>query len=138
MFQQTDEIVDIPPNRVKFFGTTGKMLLPCPATIAAVIAKIPPHKLITTELLRKELTGQFHVEGTCPVTTKKSLKALAQDSSSKVAYWRVLNQNGGLVSIFPGGVEGHAAHLREEGFTINTQGKNPTVKQYRDNLVHFD
>ena len=138
MFQQRDEIVDIPPNRVKFFGTTGKMLLPCPATVAAVIAKIPPHKLITTELLRKELTGQFGVEGTCPVTTKKSLQALAQDASSKVAYWRVVNQTGGLISIFPGGVQGHAAHLRDEGFSISTGGKTPTVKQYRDSLVRFD
>jgi hypothetical protein len=33
MAQQEDIIVDIPENRVKFFGTTGKMLLPSVSTV---------------------------------------------------------------------------------------------------------
>ena len=137
MVLQEDAIVDIPPNRVKFFGTTGKMLLPSPATVAAVIQKIPDHQLITTALLRKKLTEQFQVEGTCPVTTKNSLRAIAHDSRNHVAYWRVINQSGGLIGIFPGGVEGHAALLRKEGFTIDTKGKLPKVKEFQDSLVHF-
>jgi len=135
--EQQDAIVDIPPNRVKFFGTTGKMLLPSPATVAAVIQTIPARKLITTDLLRRKLTDQFQVEGTCPVTTKKALRAIAHDTNARVAYWRVVNQNGGLVGIFPGGVEGHAALLRNEGFTIDTNGKAPKVMQFRDSLVRL-
>jgi hypothetical protein len=42
MTMQADLIVDIPAERIKFFGTTGKMLLPCPATVAALIEQIPP------------------------------------------------------------------------------------------------
>ncbi len=34
---ERDEIVPIPEKRVKFFGTTGKMLLPCPATLAEIL-----------------------------------------------------------------------------------------------------
>jgi hypothetical protein len=132
---QQDTIVDIPPNRVKFFGTTGKMLLPSPATVAAVIQNIPARKLITTDLLRKKLTAQFEVEGTCPVTTQKALRAIANDSRNHVAYWRVINQTGGLIGIFPGGVEGHAALLRKEGFAIDTNGKTPKVKQFKDSLI---
>ncbi len=58
---QEDVIVDIAEDRVKFFGGTGKMLLPSPATVAALIKKIPKRNLITTNLLCKELTDQFKV-----------------------------------------------------------------------------
>lgn len=131
------EIVAIPENRVKFFGTTGKMLLPCPDTLEAVIQKVPEHQLLTTELLRETLADEFDVEAVCPITTKNSLRALANDPKRKVAYWRVVNSSGGLFSHFPGGVEGHAAHLEQEGFSIDTSGKHPKVKQYKDSLHHF-
>jgi hypothetical protein len=70
MVPQEDLIVEIPENRVKFFGGVGKMLLPSPATVAALIKKIPERKLITTGLLCQKLTEQFKVRGTCPVTTQ--------------------------------------------------------------------
>lgn len=129
-----DRIVDIPPNRVKFFGCTGKMLLPSPATVASVIKRIPPHRLITTELLRKTLTDEFEVEGTCPVTTQKALQAVANEAVTNVPYWRVINQNGSLNNKFPGGVASQAALLEQEGFTI-IQGKIPKVSQFKESLV---
>ena len=137
MVMQEDAIVDIPPNRVKFFGTTGKMLLPCPATVAAVIKKVPQSKVITTTLLCKELTKQFEVEGTCPITTKKSLQAIANEPSNRVAYWRVVKQNGGLMANYPGGVESHAALLQEEGIAIDMGGKEPMVNNFKERLAHL-
>ena len=137
MVIQEDAIVDIPPNRVKFFGTTGKMLLPCPATVATMIKKVPQSKVITTTLLCKELTEQFEVEGTCPITTRKSLQAIAHDHSIKVAYWRVVKQNGGLMAFYPGGAESHAALLRNEGIPIDTSGKEPRVNIVKERLAHF-
>jgi alkylated DNA nucleotide flippase Atl1 len=127
-----DVIVDIPKERVKFFGGTGKMLLPSPATVAALIKKIPKRKLITTSLLCKELTDQFKVRGTCPVTTQKALQAIAREKN--IAYWRVINSNGGLIARFPGGAAGQAALLVEEGFTIDTKGKVSKVKNFRESL----
>jgi hypothetical protein len=137
MVLHADAIVDIPPNRVRYFGTTGKMLLPCPATVAALIQRIPEHKLITTDLLRQKLTADFDVEGTCPITTQKALRAVAHDAGETVAYWRVLKKNGQLIASFPGGVEGHAERLQGEGFTIDTSGKVPVVSAYQDNMVHY-
>ena len=134
---QEDVIVDIPENKIRFFGGSGKMLLPSPATVAALIKEIPANKLITTELLRQKLTAQFNVQGTCPVTTQKALQAIAHNSSKSVAYWRIVNKNGGLIAKFPGGVEGHAALLRQEGYTIDTKGKIPKVKEFRESLVRF-
>ncbi len=138
MEMQQDEIVDIPPHRVKYFGTTGKMLLPSPTTIAAAISKIPAAKLITTSLLRQHLTEQFNVQGTCPVTTQKALREIANNPQYKVAYWRVINQSGGLLSNVPGGAAGHAAHLKDEGFTINTSGKAPKVDHFKQSLIRLN
>lgn len=138
MEPQEDAIVDIPENRIRFFGTSGKMLLPSPATIEALIKKIPEHRLVTTDLLRKMLTDQFNVQGTCPVTTKKALQTVAHNSSNQVAYWRVIKKNGELITSFPGGLEGHAALLRKEGFTIDTKGKQPKIKAFTEHLTHFD
>ena len=138
MEPQEDAIVEIPKERVRFFGGTGKMLLPSPATVAALIKKIPEHKLITTNLLCQELTNQFKVQGTCPVTTQKALQALAHDSGQNVPYWRVIKTNGALIARFPGGAEDQAKHLRKEGFTLDGTGKAPRVKNFRESLVRFN
>ena len=137
MEHQEDAIVDIPDNRIKFFGGTGKMLLPSAATVAALIKKVPKHKLITTNLVCQELSHQFKVRGTCPVTTQKALQAIARDPTENVAYWRVINANGGLIVRFPGGAAGQEALLRKEGFTMDPTGKVPKVKNFRKSLVHF-
>src|ERR1700741_51912 len=112
MGPEEDAIVNIPRDRIRFFGGPGKMLLPGPATVAALIEKVPARKLITTNLLCQKLTQQFKVRGTCPVTTQKALQAVANNPSNEVAYWRVIKANGGLISRFPDGVEGQAERLR--------------------------
>ena len=137
MTLQKDLIVDIPPERVKFFGTTGKMLLPSVATVKALIAQIPTSRLLTTTQLRQKLTKQFNVQGTCPVTTRKALKAIAQDTHSAAPYWRVINQNGGLISTLPGGVTAQAARLQAEGLEIEAS-KPPKVKNFAASLAVID
>ena len=52
-----DAVVEIPQARLGFFGGPGNMLLPSPATVAALIAKVPARKLITTDLLCQCLPG---------------------------------------------------------------------------------
>lgn len=131
--QTKDEIVDIPEHRLRFFGGPGKMLLPSPATIAALIDRVPEHHLITTEEIRDTLADEFEVEGVCPVTTQKSLKALAQDDSRPVAYWRVIKANGELYTHF--GVENQKARLVAEGFTIEAGRKIPRVAQFQTKLI---
>jgi hypothetical protein len=134
---QEDAIVDISPAREKFFGCSGKMLLPSPKTVAAFIQKLPAHKLITTDLLRKKLAEQFEVQVTCPVTLKKALQAIAQDANQKVAYWRVVKKNGELISTYAGGLNVHAALLKQDGFAIEATGKAPKVQDFSESLVHF-
>jgi hypothetical protein len=135
MEPKEDVIVDIPKERLSFFGGAGKMLLPSPATVAAQIEKMPAGTLITTNLLCQKLTQQFNVRGTCPVTTQKALQVIARDPSSAVAYWRVVKANGGLINRFPGGADGQAERLRKEGFTLDETGKTPKVMNFRQSLV---
>jgi alkylated DNA nucleotide flippase Atl1 len=130
-----DAIVDIPKERMSFFGGAGKMLLPGPTTVAALIEKMPEGKLITTTLICQKLAQQFHVRGTCPVTTQKALQAIAHDPDARVAYWRVVKANGGLINRFPGGAEGQAERLRKEGFALDRKGKTPKVTNFRESLV---
>jgi len=132
MEPKEDVIVDIPKHRLRFFGGAGKMLLPSPATVAAVIEKVPARKLITTNLLCQKLAQQFNVRGACPVTTQKALQEVARKPGADVAYWRVIKANGGLFSRFPGGAEGQAERLRQEGFAVDSKGKVPN---FRESLV---
>jgi alkylated DNA nucleotide flippase Atl1 len=96
------------------------------------------HKHSTTDLLRKALARLFKVQGTCPVTTKKALQSIAQDSGPSIAYWRVVKANGELNTIFPGGSAGQAARLRKEGFTIEIKRNVMKVRDFRARLVRID
>lgn len=135
--EPNDAIVDIPKERLRFFGGPGKMLLPGPATVAAAIRKVPARQLITTDLLREKLARQFNVRGACPVATQKALAAVADEPGAEVAYWRVIRANGGLFARFPGGAEGQAERLRKEGFAVETGGKTPKVANFRESLVRL-
>jgi hypothetical protein len=135
MEPKEDAIVDIPKERLRFFGGAGKMLLPGPAMVAALIEKVPARKLITTNLLCRKLAQQFNVRGACPITTQKALQAVAHDPGKAVAYWRVVRANGGLIARFPGGADGQAERLRKEGFTVDKKGKAPRIANFRESLV---
>jgi alkylated DNA nucleotide flippase Atl1 len=137
MEPQTDVIVAIEKHRERYFGGAGKMLIPCPATVAAQIRRIPEHQLMSKELLQATLAEQFQVQVTCPFATKKALQAIAQDASQAVPYWRVIKKSGELFSYFPGGLEGHANCLRQEGFTIDTTGKVPRIQHFKEFLVRL-
>jgi hypothetical protein len=50
----------------------------------------------------------------------------------------VIKKSGDLFARFPGGVEGHAALLKQEGFTIDTKGKVPKVEAFSERLARFD
>jgi len=135
---QDDAIVDISPSREKFFGRSGRMLILSPITAAALLQKIPDDKVISTDLLQKTLTNQFHVEVTCPATTNKVLKALFKEPTNAVAYWPVVKKNGELLGLFPGSVAAQAERLQPAGLSIDNQGKIPKVSDFSEKLVYFD
>src|SRR5947209_7144104 len=111
MLPQADLIVDISEAREKYFGCAGKMLIPCSATVEALIRTVPAGALITTDLLRTELARRFDVQATCPAATGTALRQIGKASTPGVPYWRVVKQNGDVMSTFPGGAAGQAALL---------------------------
>lgn len=135
---QNDIIADISKDREKYFGCSGKMLMPSPATVAAFVSTIPRNRLITMDRLQRELAHQFNVQVTCPVAARKALEAIAREASGAIPYWRVVKRTGELMPRFPGGLDGHAALLRKEGFSIDTSGKAPRVARLADSLVSVE
>ncbi len=131
-----DAIVEIPEKRVKFFGMTGKMLLPSPSSIAAMVKKIPAGEVTTTRHLAAALAASFQVEAVCPVTLRKSLQSLCNDPI--VPFWRVIKANGELTAIFPGGILGQSTRLQSEGCQLDQTGKVPRIRDFRNRLADLD
>jgi alkylated DNA nucleotide flippase Atl1 len=133
-----DTIVDISPERERFFGCSGRMLKPSRMSIEALIRRIPAGKLITTDALRAELARQFQVEVTCPSDTQKALRAIASDASGRSAFWRVVKKNGEFMSIFPGGIAAQAARLQAEGLEVDATRKAPRVKDFSEHVFPLE
>ena len=137
MDTKEDQIVEISKEREKFFGTSGKMLIPCPETVASLLAEIPEGRLISTDALRSELASRKGVQVTCPPATLKALQMLARQEPRTAACWRVVKKNGELISALPGGSEKQAEALIGEGHSISDAGKNRRVENFDSKRIVF-
>lgn len=122
MHVTADQIVAIPAARERYFGCAGTLLLPCPATVAALLGEIPRGQVATLEQFRRELGRRHGVAAVCPFHTKQALLALAREPAD-IAYWRLVKKNGELLGYLPGGVSNHAARLVAEGLAIKPTGR---------------
>jgi len=131
--QGLPKIVDVPLKMVKRFGT-GKMLIPRPLDVDALIRKVEKGKLVTDKQIRERLAKDFNVNSTCPMTTGIFIRIAAETAEEDLGkglkqitpYWRVIKSDGSLNEKFPGGIDAQATHLREEGHTIEPgKGKKP-------------
>jgi len=140
---QEAKVVNVPPKMAKRFGT-GKMLIPTPLLVDALIRKVEKGKLVTIGEIRERLAKDFKVDSTCPLTTGIFLRIAAETAEEDLSrgvtaitpYWRVIRDDGSLIDKFPGGVELQAVHLEEEGHTIELgKGKKPPkVKDFQKSL----
>jgi len=138
------KIVDIPSKMEKRFGA-GKMLVPQPLDVDALIRKVNKGKLVTQSQLREKLARDFKVQVTCPITTgifvliaaEVAEEDLREGKKEITPYWRVIGMDGSLNPKLPGGVEAQAEHLKEEGYTIlpGKGKKPPQVKEFERHLV---
>jgi hypothetical protein len=141
--EKEPKIVDIPSKMRKRFGT-GKMLIPSPLDVDALIRKVKKGKLVTQDEIRKRLARDFKVNVTCPITTgifvRIASEAAEEDRRAEkkriTPYWRVLKADCRLNEKFPGGVRVQAARLRKEGHRIQPgKGKKPPqVKDFEKSL----
>jgi len=149
---QEAKLVYIPPEdaetsaMAKRFGT-GKMLIPKPLDVDALIRKIPRGRLATKSQIREKLAKDFDADFTCPLTTGIFIRIAAEAAeedrhagkNSITPYWRVVGDDGSLNEKFPGGVESQSALLEEEGLRIvSTRGmKAPKVENLERYLTRF-
>jgi hypothetical protein len=125
------------------FGT-GKMLIPKPLDVDALINKIPRGNLATVAQIREQLAKDAHAHCSCPITTGIFLRIVAEAAeeyrrggkNEVTPYWRVIKADGSLNEKFPGGVEAQAARLKEERHVIepNKSKKPPRVKNFEKSL----
>jgi hypothetical protein len=127
------KVVDVPPKMQKRFGT-GKMIIPRPLDVDALIRKVEKGRLVTVPQIRERLAKDAHVDSACPLTTGIFIRIAAEAAIEDLRggrkditpFWRVLKADGSLNEKFPGGTEAQAARLREEGHSLQPgAGKKP-------------
>ena len=112
----------------------GRMLIPRPLDVDAMMRKVEKGKLATANQIRERLAREHGADLTCPLVTGIFLRIAAEvaeedfrEGATQVTpYWRVVRADGSLNEKFPGGAEAQAARLSKEGHSIDPgRGKKP-------------
>ena len=138
------KVVEITGKMSKRWGT-GMVCIPAPREVDEIMGKVPKGKLITINQIREIVARKHGATIGCPITTgifvniaaRAAEEAAAEGKRGITPYWRTLKSKGELNEKYPGGVEAQAAHLEEEGHTIEPgKGKKPPkVKDFERALV---
>jgi hypothetical protein len=143
--KQEPKLVDVPPSMQRQLGC-GKMLIPRPLDVDALIRTVPRGRLVTVNQIRAQLAAEHAADVTCPLTTgifiRIASEAAEEDrragKSRLTPYWRVLREGGRLNEKFPGGIEAQAGKLGLEGHAIEAKGKSGAkVKDFETRLVKW-
>lgn len=123
----------------------GKMLIPRPLDVDALIRKVPAGQVVTMTQLRDRLARDCYADVCCPLTSGIFVRIAAETAEEDRAagrtditpYWRVLKADGSLNEKFPGGPEAQAARLKAEGLATGpARGKKPPkVMDYEKHLA---
>jgi len=118
----------------------GKMLIPKPLDVDALMRRVEKGKLVTAGQVRSKLAKDRGADYSCPMTTGIFIRIAAETAEEDrkagreniAPYWRVIRDDGSLNEKHPGGTEVQAACLKKEGHVIiQTQGKKlPKVKDF--------
>ena len=131
------KVVDDPRGR-------GRMLIPKPLDVDALVRQIHKGKLASVDQIRERLARDFGADLTCPLTTGIFLRIAAEAAEEDASrgeknitpYWRVIKGDGSLNEKLPGGAEAQANRLREEGHAIEPANgrKPPRVADFAGSL----
>lgn len=126
------------PEIVTDKRTGEPMLIPTPRQIDAIVREVSKGKVITTDEIRDRLAKEAGASKTCPLCTGIFMNIVAsaaeEDRQSGVPegkltpYWRVVKGDGSLNPKFPGGLEAHAAKLKDEEHTTLPDKKGQPTK----------
>lgn len=121
------------------------ILVPTPLLVDELIRKVTKRSLITVGQIRERLAQKYRADSTCPLTVGIFLRIISEAAEEDrrkgkkqvTPYWRVVKDDGSLNPKYPGGVEAHAARLKEEGHKIvpGKGKKPPKVQSFETALV---
>ncbi|HEY7401980.1 MAG TPA: hypothetical protein VIB39_00530 [Candidatus Angelobacter sp.] len=144
--QQEPRIVDIPARMQARFGK-GRMVIPKPLDVDALIRRVPKGKLVTVLQLREELARRSKVDVACPLCTGIFVRIAAEAAAEEqragrkvvTPYWRVISGEGRLNPKFPGGLNSQRRMLSGEGHKVQKAvgKKAPAVVHFEAALVKF-
>jgi hypothetical protein len=133
------KVVDIPLGMQKRFGK-GKMLIPCPMDVDALMRSIRRGRLVTQSQIRERLARAHKADVACPITTGIFVRIAAEAAEEDLRlgkkrvtpYWRVVRDDGALNPK----LRRQAAHLQEEGYVIEPGARKNTLR-VRDFANHL-
>ena len=136
--------IPMPEKLIKSWGK-GRMLIPAPMEVDAVMKNIRRGRLITIDRVRDFLANQEGAQTTCPMTTgifawmaaNAAEEALETGQKRITPYWRTLKTGGELNPKYPGGVENLKTRLEDEGHTIEQRGKRFFVLDFESKLARL-
>src|SRR2546421_11053583 len=102
-------------NMTKRWGE-GKMVIPAPIEVDALMKKVPKGRVVTINELLAALATKHKADFACPITTgifswiaaHAAAEAEAEGAKRITPYWRTLKSSGELNPKYPSGVEGIA------------------------------
>lgn len=126
--------VPMPERMLKMYpaiGKKGKLLIPHPSDVEALIRKVPRGKLVSPDAIREKLARDASADMACPMVTGIFVRIVAEAAEEELRagksrvtpYWRVVREDGRLIEKLPGGPSGLADRLADEGHKIDTSGK---------------
>ena len=103
--------IELKPQVVDDPRGLGKMLIPVPLDVDALVRRVENGKLITDKQIRERLARNFHADLTCPLTTGIFIRIVAEAAEEDLINgreeiapcWRVIKPDGSLMEKFPGG-----------------------------------
>ena len=121
---------------------TGTMVIPAPAEVDAIMARVPRGKLITIAEIRAALAEKHGVTMACPITTgifawiaAHAAEEAKADGVRKITpWWRTLKTGGELNTKYPGGIKELKRRLKAEGHRVVARGRRFFVQNYQDQL----
>jgi hypothetical protein len=124
---------------------TGTVVIPSPLEVDGYMRSVPPGKVITINEIRQALALKHGATIGCPMTTgifawvaAHAADELAFGGEKNITpFWRTLKTGGELNAKYPGGIEGQAARLEEEGHNIVYSGSKARVQDYEKKLAEL-
>src|SRR2546426_297791 len=120
----------------------GKMVIPAPLEVDALMKQVPKGRVVTINELRTALAKKHRADFACPITTgifswiaaHAAAEAETEGKKQVTPFWRTLKTGGEINPKYPGGVGQIAKRLCAEGHKIVPKGKRTLVADHEKKL----